>query len=248
MKHRSEILLLILLVGLAGVLFALRWALFPGVELHNEMWRFLLGDVAFLFLQVAIVTVCIDRLIRYRERQAMLRKLNMVIGAFFSELGIDLLRRLAVADQQVEELHRALVPRGSWGLADYERARQFLRRHQAVMDLGACDLEGLKALLKAEKRFMLGLLGNQALLEHEAFTELLWAVTHLGEELEARRSLTSLATSDAAHLANDAKRAYTQLSGLWLDYVRHLQTDYPFLFSLATRTNPFDPQADAVVY
>nr|WP_320133719.1 hypothetical protein [uncultured Holophaga sp.] len=248
MKYRSEILMLIVLMGLAGVLFTLRWALFPGSELHSEMWRFLLGDVAFLFLQVAIVTLCLDRLMRYRERQAMMRKLNMVIGAFFSEVGTELLRALAVADRQVAELRSSLVPRGAWKAADYAAARQCLAAHPVEMDLGSCDLEALKTRLVGEKRFLLGLLGNQALLEHAAFTELLWAVTHLGEELEVRRSLDSLPLSDAAHLANDAKRAYTQLCALWLDYVRHLQTDYPFLFSLATRLDPFDPQADAAVY
>jgi len=248
MKFRYEVLLLIALVGLAGVLFALRWAFFPGSELHSEMWRFLLGDMAFLFLQVAIVTVCIDRLMRARERQSTLRKLNMVIGAFFSEVGSQLLARLAVADQNQEELHRELVPSPAWNSADYVTAKRFLTQHKVLMDLTTCDLKGLKDLLVEEKRFMLGLLGNQSLLEHEAFSELLWALTHLGEELEVRPSLEGIPASDLAHLGNDAKRAYTQLAALWLDYVRHLQTEYPFLFSLAVRSNPFNPEADPAVY
>lgn len=248
MKYRAEALLIIALVGLAGILFALRWALFPGNDLHNEMLRFLVGDVAFLFLQVAIVTVCIDRLLRARERQSTLRKLNMVIGAFFSEVGGDLLKLLAVADRNLGELHRELVPSSAWKAVDYDKAKRFLEGHKALMDLSGCDLAALKKQLVQEKRFILSLLGNQALLEHEAFTELLWAVTHLGEELEARASLVGMPASDMAHLANDAKRAYTQLCSQWLAYVRHLQSDYPFLFSLAVRTNPFDPEAKAVVY
>jgi len=248
MRFRYEVLLLITLVGLAGVLFALRWALFPGTEFHSEMWRFLLGDVAFLFLQVAIVTVCIDRLMRARERQATLHKLNMVIGAFFSEVGSQVLGRLAVADENLAELHRELVPTGAWKTADYGAAKRFLAQHKVLMDLTACDLKGLKAVLVEEKRFLLGLLGNQSLLEHEAFSELLWALTHLGEELEIRPSLEGIPPSDLAHLATDAKRAYTQLASQWLDYVRHLQTEYPFLFSLAVRSNPFNPKADPVVH
>ena len=41
----------------------------------------------------------------------------------------------------------------------------------------------------------------------------------------------------------DVKRAFTQLTGQWLEYVRHLQVAYPYLFSLAVRTNPLDPHA-----
>jgi hypothetical protein len=33
----------------------------------------------------------------------------------------------------------------------------------------------------------------------------------------------------------------------WLSYMRHLSDSYPYLFSLAMRTNPFDPQASPEV-
>jgi hypothetical protein len=35
--------------------------------------------------------------------------------------------------------------------------------------------------------------------------------------------------------------------GEWLDYMKHLKDNYSFLFSLAVRTNPFDPQASAEI-
>jgi len=247
-KYRSEVLILTALVGVAAILFALRWALFPGQEFHNEMWRLLVGDLGFLFLEVAIVTFCIDRMMRARERQSTMRKLNMVIGAFFSEVGAELLRSLAGADRRRQEMQKRLVPSALWKVGDYAQAKRFLLEHPAELDLTACDLEGLRDRLRQEKRFMLSLLGNQALLEHEAFAELLWAVTHLGEELEARTDLDHLLSSDRSHLSQDAKRAYIHLCNEWLDYIRHLQTDYPFLFSLATRSNPFNPEADVVVY
>ena len=33
----------------------------------------------------------------------------------------------------------------------------------------------------------------------------------------------------------------------WLSHMEHLKVDYPYLFSLAVRTNPFDPNASAEV-
>jgi hypothetical protein len=41
------------------------------------------------------------------------------------------------------------------------------------------------------------------------------------------------------------QRAYWALISQWLNYMNHLREFYPYLFSLAVRTNPFDP--DAVV-
>jgi len=84
-------------------------------------------------------------------------------------------------------------------------------------------------------------------LEHESFTELLRAVFHLREELLSRRDLIQLPDSDYAHLALDIRRAYTFLVHQWLDYMKYLKKNYPYLFSLSMRTNPFDPGASAVV-
>jgi len=246
-SRRTETLLLTSALALGAVLYALRWFAFPGPVLHNEMWRFLVGDVAFLFLQVALVTLLVDRILRSRERQAMMRKLNMVIGAFFSELGTELLGRIATTDGRLDQVRVDLVPDASWTIENYAHAKTALEAHQPHIELEHCDLHALKGILVAEKPFLLGLLGNQTLLEHEAFTELLWAVTHLAEELEARGHLEDLPAPDRIHLAGDVKRAYTLLTSQWLDYVRHLQTQYPYLFSLAVRTNPLDPDACANV-
>jgi len=246
-SRRNETLLFSALILAGALLYALRWELFPGASLHNEMWRFLVGDIGFLFLQVAIVTLLIDRLLRNRERRAMRLKLNMVIGAFFSELGTKLLGRLAVADTALDDVRPELIPAASWTASHYTAARNALRAHHSHIDITACDLYELKAMLESEKRFVLGLLGNQALLEHEEFSELLWAVTHLAEELSARDSLDDIPAPDRIHIGGDVKRVYALLVTEWLEYLRHLQIQYPYLFSLAVRTNPLDPHATAEV-
>jgi len=85
------------------------------------------------------------------------------------------------------------------------------------------------------------------LLEHESFTDLLWAVFHLTEELACRTNVKQLPDTDYAHLSGDIKRAYVLLISEWLAYMKHLKADYPYLFSLAVRTNPFDPNASVEV-
>ena len=53
--------------------------------------------------------------------------------------------------------------------------------------------------------------------------------------------------TDYKHLSGDIKRAYTLLIHEWLDYMKHLKDNYPYLFSLAMRTNPFDRDASPIV-
>ena len=109
------------------------------------------------------------------------------------------------------------------------------------------NLEDMKSFLLSKRFFFLGLLQNPNLLEHESFTELLWAVFHLTEELSYRPQTTHLPDADYDHLSNDIKRAYVKLISEWLRYMRHLQIQYPYLFSLAVRTNPFDPEASVII-
>ena len=91
------------------------------------------------------------------------------------------------------------------------------------------------------------MLSSPTLLEHDRFTDLLWAVTHLDEELAARLSFEDLPDSDLEHLAIDIQRFYDHLTSEWLDYVEHLKENYPFLYSLVLRTHPFQENPSAIV-
>lgn len=241
--RRQQLELAIAMLSAAIILYAIRWWLFPGPVNHNEMWRFLVGDVGFLFVQVLLVTFFIDSLMRAREREAMLQKLNMVIGAFYSEIGTALMGTIARYDTGFDEAREHVLIRPNWTDADYANAKQAMHEYAYNVTADSCDLNQLKSMLIVHKSFLLGLLSNQNLLEHENFTELLWAVTHLAEELEARPVLDQLPGADAKHIAGDINRAYVLLVSEWLDYMRHLQTQYPYLFSLAVRTNPLDPNS-----
>jgi hypothetical protein len=69
----------------------------------------------------------------------------------------------------------------------------------------------------------------------------------MGEELGSRQSLTALPASDLKHLAGDLNRGYHLLIKEWLAYLVHLKRNYPYLYSLAARKNPFNPGASAIV-
>ena len=108
-------------------------------------------------------------------------------------------------------------------------------------------LSDLQTFLGQKRPFMLQLMENPNLLEHERFTDLLWAVFHLAEELAFRGDrIGQLPAADYEHLGQDLKRAYSQIASEWIAYARHLKESYPFLFSLAARINPFSPNPTAV--
>ena len=213
----------------------------------HHIFIYLLGDFAFLPLEVFLVVIVIERILTRREKQAMLYKLNMVIGAFFSEVGNQLLGRLLGHFDNREEISRNLNVTADWTAKDFKRADAFAYHLKIDIDVCKLDLEKLKSFLAQKRLYLLTLLENPNLLEHDRFTDLLWATTHLDEELEARPSLTDLPQSDLQHIAVDIQRMYDHLASEWLDYVQHLKANYPFLYSLILRTHPFQESPSSVV-
>jgi len=135
----------------------------------------------------------------------------------------------------------------SWGKKEFRNAVAYADHLKIEIDHHNMDLAELKEFLAKKRDFMMTLLGNPSLLEHDRFTDLLWAVTHLDEELESRTSFDNLPEADLKHLANDIQRLYDNLASEWLDYVQHIQTNYRFLYSLILRTHPFQEKPSAVI-
>lgn len=238
LNHRVQMgLLLILLSFLA---YALHYAIFRDA---HHIAIYLLGDVGFVFLEVLLVTLILHQILTEREKRAMLKKLNMVIGAFFSEVGTSLLRYFRDCDKEADSIAQRLIVDAQWSPEQFDRMREVLGRHDYSVDSRIGDLAGLRELLIAKRAFLLRLLENPNLLEHESFTELLWAVFHLAEELSHRSSVEDLPENDYHHLSGDIKRSYALLVREWLSHMEHLKADYPYLFSLAARLNPFDESA-----
>jgi hypothetical protein len=213
----------------------------------HHIFIYMLGDFAFLPLEVFLVVIVIERILSRREKQAMLHKLNMAIGAFFSEIGNRLLAELLVHFDNREEICRHLNVKGDWTQKDFKAASDFANHLKINLDVRKLDLAGLKAYLAGKRMYLLTLLENPNLLEHDRFTDLLWATTHLDEELGARADLENLPEGDLGHLAVDIQRMYDHLASEWLDYVEHLKSNYPFLYSLVLRTHPFQENPSAVV-
>lgn len=243
-RFRWQILLGLSLIILSAIFYLIHYAIFRDV---HHIFIYLIGDIAFVFIEVMLVTLIIHQLLDKREKRMKLNKLNMVIGAFFSEVGADLMKSFIEFDDHIDEIRKNLMVANHWSGHQFSEVNKSLVNYDFKIASQKGDLEELKNFLAGKRDFLLRLLENPNLLEHEAFTNLLWAVFHLSEELENRADVKKLIDTDHAHISGDMKRAYILLVSQWLNYMKHLKSDYPYLFSLAARMNPFDPNASPIV-
>jgi len=228
----------------SAILYSIHYAIFRDV---HHIFIYMVGDLAFLPLEAFIVVVVIERILTRREKQTIMQKLNMVVGAFFSELGNYLLNDLLKYFGNRDEIARQLNITQQWTATDFQKAKNYAHKLNIEIDCRDVDLEELKAFLLQERTFLLTMLENPNLLEYDRFTNLLWALSHLAEELDARDSLRDLPQSDLEHIAGDIQRFYGHLAAQWIDYVEHLKASYPFLYSLVLRNHPFQEHPSPIV-
>jgi len=246
MFKRNYFILIIALTLLivSGIGYTVHYFIFNDI---HHIFIYLVGDLAFLPLEVLLVVIIIERVLAHRDRQDKLQKLNMVVGGFFSEVGNHLLENLLEQFNNHEEISQHLNISEKWTKDDFRKASKYAYHLKIDVDCHHVDLDSLKIFLSNKRHFILALLGNPNLLEHDTFTDLLWAVTHLDEELEARPYFIGLPEKDLAHLGVDIQRCYDHLSSVWLSYVENVKSKYPYLFSLILRTHPFQKNRSPIV-
>lgn len=245
MKHLTwEFKLAIVLILLSILVYAIKFLLLgdPG-----NTYFYVFNALGFLPLNVLLVTLILNQLLMMRSKKERKEKLNMVIGTFFSEVGTKLLVYFSDFDPNLEKIRGHLAVNNSWEDVDFSRMRRELKQYIYTVDIKKVELTSLREFLIQQRSFLLQLLENPVLFEHAEFTEVLRAVFHLTEELESRDSLLNLPETDYAHIAGDIQRVYMLLVSQWLDHMKYLKKNYPYLFSLAMRKNPFDETASPIV-
>jgi len=171
---------------------------------------------------LGVIANITEMILLKRETQGRIRKVNMILGVFFSEVGSRLLYVFSSYNRNIEEIRENLLVRSSWSEENFSAAHKALKRYNLQVDIGLVDLEILRNFLNSKRRFLISLLENPVLIEHEGFSEALLAVFHLADELDCRDDMSNLPESDRNHLEGDINRAYQKLVEQWLVYLRHL--------------------------
>lgn len=223
---------------LSLILFAIHYLIFKDFH-HIAIYT--LHDIAFLPFEVLIVSFVLEEIISWVNEREKKEKTNMIISSFFSEVGNHLLSGLAKGLNedfkkrfQKENLENVLqLPEKKYG-----EFKEHLQPPEKL-ELDRNHLLYLKTLLEEKRRFLIELLNSPSLTEHTSFSSLVFSLVHLSDELSYRPDLLTIPDSDLEHLQNDALRVFRNLLIEWLNYLRFTKEKYPYLFSLAVRTNPF---------
>lgn len=235
-RKNSSFLIFSLLVLLSVIIYVVQIAVFDS---SRDTVFYILQDIAFLPLQVAIVTVVLGSYIKSRERTERINKISVVINAFFSEAGTEILISLTGFSKNFGDFNNMMNIQTDWTDNMFSNTVRRLENANIQIECTSQKLEDLKKLMKSKRDFLNRMIENPNLLEHDTFTDMLLSVFHVMEELIARSGFEDDSRADMAHLSGDIKRAIMTLLIQWIEYMRHLSSEYPYLYSLEVRKNPF---------
>lgn len=230
---RDNIILVTILIISSLVIYYIQYLVFSRPD---ETGFLLFQDLAFLPIQVAIITLIINKFINILENRKKKKKVNVLISTFFVETGTLIIKAFSEFNCNNKEICNIL---GTIDKKNKNQIKTLIKDVQYDIHVIPEKLEELDILLSENKSIMLGLLRDTNLLEHDSFTDMLWAVFHVADELQSRDSLRNLPCNEIDHLSNDILRAYSAMVLEWINYMNYLRDEYPFLYVLSVKKNPF---------
>ncbi len=224
------------LLILSTLLYGIHYLIFRDSQ---NIFFYLLHNIAFIPIQAILVGLVLDKILEKKEKEKVMNKLNMIIGVFFSEVGIKFVKKVSEYDLSLEKYKDDFIIKGNYTEKDLKVVHNCLSNYKGNLIMSGEAILSVGTALKSKRDFLIKLIENPVLLEHDNFTELLMAIFHLVEEMNYRGDLVQLSKEDIEHLTNDIKRAYNIIINEWIEYIIYLKNNYPYLYVSAISINPF---------
>ncbi len=178
-------------------------AIFYGLQIvifhdtHDTSF-YIFQDLGFLPVSIAVTTFIVGALLDRQNKQERIEASRILTVSFFSVMGNSLMDLLCSAlDDQ---------SRVKWDSDIFDEILTFLDDNTSTV---------------------LTIASNPNLLEHEKFTDLLWSVLHLREELYSRKD-EEISHADQLHIVNDAQRVFDLYLENWNEYSEYTKAEYPY--------------------
>lgn len=239
-RYRWQLILGAGLIVLSAFMYSIHYVIFRD---SHHIAIYFLGDVAFVPIEVLLVTLIIEEVLSKREHLITERNLQMMVGVFYHEMGAALLKQMQRYMPAAYDLNMQLTPQvmTRWDEADYLQKISEVEAIDTTFFCEGCDLTPLRDFLYHKQELLLRMLENPNLSGNDELARMLWAITHISDELHVRPHIDSLGHEDAEHIKGDFSRAYDLLLVEWMKYVIHLKKEYPFMYLAALRYGPFAP-------
>lgn len=226
------------LITLAIIFYFIYYLLF-----HNtrEIWTSLMMGLASAPFNMIITGFLINNILNKRELYREKKQINMVVGIFYNEIGVDLLKLFVNADRNINKIRESCKIKKDFMSKDYENMKSILEKNNFCVDIELIDLNNMKSILNDKCYTIINLVINPVLTNNEDFIETALSVLYLRYELNYR-TIDGVFREEyeKEYLIEEINRCYHYLTLRWIEYIEHLKNYYPNIFEKALINSPFD--------
>lgn len=226
---------------LSAIIYLIHYLLFSN---FYETLSSIILSLAYVPIGILYQTYIINKILETRERLKSEKKINVIIGSFYHEIGNQLINELIVGDNNIGAMREYFYMDDSWTPLNFERLERLLEDYICDIEFGVVEIGKLALFLDERDDFILRLITNPSLSECDRFNELLMSLLHLRDELQNKYYDNKLNECELDHVKNDLCKTYRYLVIEWVDYIKHLRDYYPFLYQKALRASPFDDRSE----
>ncbi len=239
-KAKDLLPIALALVALSVAMYFAHWLIYRDLK-YLTSYFFL--HLSFLPIHALVLGLIIEQMVSHHAKQDLRRKLNLFLGVFFRQMGMEFLLQIVTMLANRQEFDALITVQENWDKRQFRRARQAVERFQPRMEATADDIIALMELLESREAEITSMTRNPLLLEFELLHPTLMSLFHLIEEMHFRQPLHRLTPEEVNHLARDAGKSLRHLAQLWLRYMEYLKATHPDLFQcrvgVCTMIQPF---------
>lgn len=233
---KSTALTIVTMTIIAIAIYAIHYIIFG--ELKATVSGLVLS-LAYVPIGVIFNILILDKIFEKSKEIRLERRMNIVIGSFFHEIGNGLMNVIVAGDENIALLNYLCDASVEWEHKDFKKLSEFVEDYECKINIDNIDLNELRAVIENKEDFVLDLIINSNLDEYEGFSEMLMRILHVRDEFDVLFIDGYLTLKDKEHMTNDICNAYKDLLGFRVNYIENLKDYYPLMFTRLMKNSPF---------
>lgn len=235
-EFKSTVLISVTMTSIAIALYVSHYIIFG--EIRATISGLILS-LAYVPIGVIFNVLILDRIFKKSNEIRLERRINIIIGSFFHEIGNDLINYIVAGDENIDLLRYLCDATIDWNDKNFKELAEIIKEYECKIEIDKIDLESLKVILGSKEDFILDLIINSNLDEYEGFGEMLMRILHVRDEFDSLFIDGSINQQDKLHMTIDICKAYKSLLVFRVDYIKNLKEYYPLMFVKLMKNSPF---------
>lgn len=196
-------------------------------------------SLAYVPIGMLYEILLLDKILEQKEKLSSAKRMNLVIGSFYHEIGNDLIKHISKGDLSViDSLCYNKIKDGCKEDKAYSLFDN-IENYECNIDISKIDLKAIYQILERRDTFVLGLVTNSSIDIYDGFIEMLMSLIHLRDELQLRYMDKHDNSKDEYHIESDLCMCYLRLLDEWIKYMKELKEFYPKLYLKISKKSPF---------